>query len=121
MQIIQMLLIGITAGVMAGLFGIGGGIVLVPILVLLMKFPQQTANGTSLVALLLPVGLFGVIEYYKAGKIGPTHIRFGLLIAVGMFLGTYIGSLVAVGLSPTFLRRGFAGFMGAVAIKMWLS
>ena len=120
LQIIQMLVVGVIAGIMSGLFGIGGGVILVPFLVLFMKYPQQTANGTSLVALLLPVGLLGVIEYYRAGKIESTHIRYGLLIAVGMFAGTYLGSLISIGLPPGVLRKGFAGFMAAVAVKMCL-
>jgi uncharacterized membrane protein YfcA len=121
MQIIYVLIIGVCAGIMSGLFGIGGGIILVPFLVLVMKFPQQTANGTSLVALLLPVGIFGVYEYYKAGKIAPEHIRYGLLIAMGMFVGTYFGSRVAVLLPAATLRKCFAIFTALVSVKIWFT
>ena len=66
--LVYVLLSGIATGVCSGLFGIGGGVILVPILVMLLKFPQQTASGISLIALLLPVGGLGVLEYYRAGK-----------------------------------------------------
>jgi uncharacterized membrane protein YfcA len=120
-QIIYMIMCGVAAGILAGLFGIGGGLVIIPILVFGFGYSQQAASGTSLVALLLPVGFFGVYEYYKAGKISSEHIKLGLIIAVGMFLGTYVGARIAVGLSPTVLRRSFAVFMVLVSIKLWLS
>jgi uncharacterized membrane protein YfcA len=121
MQLIPILFIGVCAGIMSGLFGIGGGIILVPFLVLALGYPQQTASGTSLVALLLPVGIFGVYEYYKAGKIGPEHIRYGLLIAVGMFVGTYFGSRLAVVLPANTLRKMFAVFTAIVSVKIWFT
>ena len=120
-QIAYMVACGVAAGIMAGLFGIGGGIILVPLLVFGFGYTQQTASGTSLVALLLPVGFFGVYEYYKAGKISSEHIKLGLIIAIGMFLGTYIGARIAVGLSPMILRRSFAVFIALVGLKLWFS
>jgi len=119
MQIPLMFIAGTFTGIFAGLFGIGGGVVLVPILVLLFKMPQHSANGTSLVALLLPVGIFGTIEYFKAGKIAAEHIKYGLLISVGLFLGTYLGSRIAILLPEQILRRGFSVLLGLVAIRLW--
>lgn len=119
LQLGSFLITGLVAGISSGIFGIGGGVIIVPILVLLLKLPQYTANGTSLVALLLPVGLLGAIEYYKEGKIGPEHIKFGLLIAVGMFFGTYVGSRVAVSLSPQLLRKAFSVLLVALATRLW--
>jgi len=121
MQLLYVVGIGILAGVLAGLFGIGGGIILVPLLVFGFGYTQQTASGTSLVALLLPVGIFGVVEYYKAGKISAEHIKLGLIIAIGMFLGTFLGARLAVALSPTVLRKSFAVFIALVGVKLWFS
>ncbi|MEI6804958.1 MAG: TSUP family transporter [Myxococcaceae bacterium] len=119
MEAFYMLLTGVFAGISAGVFGIGGGVILVPVLVLLFKYPQVTANGTSLVALLLPVGIFAVLEYYKAGKIDGTHIKLGFLIAIGMFLGTYLGAKLAVNIPVKLLGKMFSVFLMAVALKMF--
>lgn len=110
---------GLLAGVLAGLFGVGGGLILIPFLVLVIGYPQQTANGTSLVALLGPVGILGVMAYYNSGQINGTHIRAGLLIALGMFFGTYFGSKWALQLPELYLRRGFCVFLILTALRMW--
>ena len=120
MNILYYLISGVLAGIFSGLFGIGGGIILIPILMFLFKLPQATANGTSLVALLLPVGILAVWQYYKAGKIGPENIKAGLLIAVGLFIGAYFGARLAIFLPPQLLKKAFAVFLVAVAIRMWL-
>ncbi len=119
LQTTSLIGIGILAGILAGFFGIGGGILIVPFLVLILGFSQHTANGTSLVALLAPVGIFGIIEYYKAGKIGIENIKAGLIIAAGMLAGVYLGSRGALTLSSTVLRKLFAVFLLLVAVKMW--
>src|SRR5438046_10200524 len=80
-------LIGLVGGVVSGLFGVGGAIVIVPALVLLVKLPPHTASGTSLAALLLPVGLLGAVEYYRRGK---GHIPYAALVAAGLFVGAFI-------------------------------
>ena len=118
---ISMLLIGLLAGICSGIFGIGGGVVLIPALVLFFKYPQAMANGTSLVALLLPVGLLGVLEYYKAGRIGAEQIWLGLYIAVGMFFGAYLGARLAVYLPTHILSKLFAAFLSFVAFRMFMS
>ncbi len=115
-----MLLTGLLAGVLSGMFGIGGGLIIVPVLVLLMGFTQHTANATSLVALLLPVGILGVLEYYRAGKLSTEHILFGILIAVGLFAGAFLGAKIATSLTNDMLRKIFAVFIGIVAVRMWL-
>ncbi|PWW82599.1 MULTISPECIES: sulfite exporter TauE/SafE family protein [Prosthecochloris] len=120
MQIAWMLLTGLAAGILSGMFGIGGGLIIVPALVLIMGFTQHTANATSLIALLLPVGLLGVLEYYRAGKITTEHILFGLLIAIGLFAGAFLGAKIATSLSNEVLRKIFAVFVGIVAVRMWL-
>ena len=109
---------GFASGIVSGFFGVGGAIVLIPILVFLFKFPQQTAAGTSLVALLLPVGLLGVMEYYRAGKIDAQNIRMGLLIAIGIFFGAFFGARFSLSLPETAVRIAFAGLLVFAAFRM---
>ena len=110
--------IGAMAGLLSGMFGIGGGIVLVPALVFFFKFPQHTASGTSLAAMLLPVGALGVWQYFQAGKISTENLRYGAWIALGMFGGAYLGSKIAVGLDVRWLQRLFAALLTIAAIRL---
>jgi uncharacterized protein len=110
-----LLVIGVITGVMAGLFGIGGGIVVIPALVLIMGFSQQTAQGTSLAMMLPPIGLIAAYNYYKAGHV---DIRFALILAIAFIIGSYFGSKLAVNLPQTLLKKIFAVFLLLVAIRM---
>lgn len=110
------LLIGLGAGVLSGIFGIGGGVLIVPALIYMARFTPIQATGTSLGALLLPVGLLGAMEYYRNGNL---NIRASLLIALGLFLGAWFGARFAQGLSPMVLRRAFAVFIALMAIRLW--
>jgi uncharacterized membrane protein YfcA len=110
-----------VAGICSGVFGIGGGIVLIPLLVFILGLSQHAANGTSLVALLLPVGALGVLAYYQAGKISVEHIKSGLVIALGIFLGTYLGARFSVSLSEGVLRKAFAVFLIVIGVQLWVS
>jgi uncharacterized membrane protein YfcA len=121
MQLPYFIVIGLCAGVLAGLFGVGGGLVVIPLLVFLAGFTQQQAAGTSLVALLAPVGAAGVYAFYQAGKINSTHIKAGLLISLGMFIGSYFGARIALAMSDLLLRRCFCVFIVVVAAKFWLT
>ncbi len=116
---IGFILLGAFAGICSGLFGIGGGIVLVPGLVFLMNFAPTAASGTSLAAMLLPVGALGVWQYYSAGKIGPEHLRFGGWIALGMFLGAWLGARIAVNLPLAWLQRLFALLLVFAAFRLF--
>jgi uncharacterized protein len=109
--------IGLAAGILAGLFGIGGGILIVPALVLLGGMSIQTATGTSLGALLLPVGLLGAVVYYREGHL---DVRAALLLSLGMFAGAYLGATLSQTLKATVLSRLFAVFLAAVAVRMWI-
>ncbi len=111
------IVIGVAAGVLAGLFGIGGGILIVPALMYFGGLPIKTATGTSLMALLLPVGLLGAIAYWQAGHI---EIRSGLLVAVGLFIGAWFGAKLALAAPPSVLQRLFAVFLVVVAVRMFL-
>jgi uncharacterized membrane protein YfcA len=110
------LLLGGVAGVLSGLFGIGGGVVIVAALVGWFKMPMHQATGTSLAALLLPVGLLGAREYWKAGHVDA---RAALLIALGLTFGVWAGARYAQGVAPAALQRGFAVFLGVMAVRMW--
>jgi hypothetical protein len=116
-MILTYLLIGAVAGVMAGIFGIGGGIVIVPALLFFAKLPLKTAVGTSLAALLLPVGALGVWTYWRGGHV---ETRGALLIAAGLLVGIYAGSLFAQSLSDVAMRRAFALLLAGVALDLWL-
>ena len=112
---------GLFAGTLAGIFGVGGGLIIVPILIFILNFNTSAATATSLVALLAPVGIGGVYAYYQAGRIDMTHIKAGLLISVGMFVGSYLGARFALSYSDLILKRAFAVFLMLVAARFWMS
>ncbi len=113
--ILILLLIGLMAGVLSGLIGIGGGIIIVPALVYFIGFSQRTAQGTSLAILLLPVGLLGVIQFYKAGYV---DVKVTAVIALAFFIGSYFGSRIALTISQEVLRKCFAVLLIIIAVKM---
>lgn len=110
--------IGFSAGILSGLFGIGGGVVIVPALILLARLTPITATGTSLAALLLPVGALGAWEYYKRGHL---NVPAALFIALGLLFGAWLGARLAQQLSPVQLKRAFAVFLVLVAGRIWFS
>lgn len=114
----RFLAIGLAAGVLSGLFGIGGGVVIVPALVLLTAMQPQTATGTSLAALLLPVGAFGVWHYYRHGAL---DLRAAMWIAAGLLAGAWLGANLALRLPARDLQRAFALFLLLAAAQMWRS
>lgn len=118
LEIVKMLALGLAAGVLSGLFGIGGGLVIVPALAVLFGFPIKTAVGTSLFALLLPTGLLGVIEYWRTGNLRPVA---GLCIALGLFIGAYFGARVASSVSQTGVKRLYAVFLLVIAVYFLIS
>ena len=102
---IGFLILGVAAGILSGLFGIGGGIVMVPSLIVFFGMDILDANATSLAAMLLPVGVLGVIAYYKAGLI---NVRDSLWIALGLFLGSFAGGEFAMTISESSLAKLYA-------------
>lgn len=112
--------IGLIAGVCSGLFGVGGGAIIIPALVLILGIPQQEANATSLVALLLPVGILALWKYYKSGFLNSTHFKGGLFIALGLLFGALVGALFATKMDPIILRKSFAVFLIVIAIRMFI-
>ncbi len=111
-------LIGLTAGVVSGLFGVGGAILIIPGLVLLLGLSQHTAQGTSLAALLLPVGFLGALEYYRRGEV---NIPYAAIIAIGLFLGAFVGAKLAGAMGDLALRRAFGVFLLLVSARLLLS
>ncbi len=91
-EIIQLLVIGLVAGIAGGLFGIGGGAIMVPAMVLLMGMDQKFATGTSIAAQILPIGVLGAIVYQRNGNL---NVRDAVLIAAGLLVGNLFGALFA--------------------------
>jgi len=113
--IIIIVAIGIVAGMLSGLVGIGGGIIIVPALIYLVGFTQKNAQGTSLAILLLPIGIFAVLQYYRQG-----HIDFKVvaILSAGFLAGGYLGSKIALDLPEDTIRKIFAVMMILIAVKM---
>ena len=113
--IIILLILGIAAGMLSGLVGVGGGIIIVPGLVFFLAFSQKMAQGTSLGILLLPLGILGVIQYYKKGYV---DLKVLAVISVAFLVGNYFGSKLALSLSQETLKKIFAAFLIVVAVKI---
>ena len=115
MQSLGLVLVGVLAGILAGMFGIGGGLVIVPALAIIYGMRQHAAVGTSLGALLLPVGALSAWVYWKNGNL---NIGYSLLLAVGLVLGAYLGARLVEPVSDLALRRMFGVFLLVVSVKM---
>lgn len=113
---IVILLIGLCAGILVGLLGIGGGVVLVPALVHLLHMDQHAAQGTSLFVLLPPIGLGALLEYRKKGAV---DFRAGVYCAIGMVIGGYLGGRIAVPMPSRMLTQFFGGFLMLSALLLW--
>ena len=114
----MMLLIGLLVGGVSGVVGIGGGVLFVPALVWLAGMSQHKAQGTSLGALLAPVGIFAFMEYYRNGN---ADLKVALLLAVGFLIGGYFGAVGAQHIPDLWLRRIFAVTLIAVGGELLFS
>ncbi|HEY9683433.1 MAG TPA: sulfite exporter TauE/SafE family protein [Oculatellaceae cyanobacterium] len=112
------IILGLAAGFTSGLIGIGGGIILVPAMVMLLGYTQHQAQGTSLAILVPPVGLLAAYSYFKDGYV---DIKVALLIAAGFFIGSLLGAKVSLGIPEVMLRRIFAAFLAIISVKMFLT
>lgn len=117
MQVVVGGLIGLGSGVLSGIFGIGGGIVIVPSLILLLGMSVRQAVGTSLAALLLPVGILGVFEYVRAGQV---DVRLAAVLALGLLVGVYVGARIGLGLPAELVQRAFGVMLILVGIRLAL-
>ena len=113
--IIILLIIGLLTGILGGLVGVGGGIILVPALVFFLGFSQLDAQGTSLALIMFPVGILGVIQYYKEGHV---DFKIVILLAIGFVLGSFLGSKISLNINQQIVRKIFACLMIFIAIKM---
>jgi hypothetical protein len=115
--ILSLILIGILAGVLSGLVGVGGGIIMVPLLVMFFGFNQHQAQGTSLAVLAVPVTAVAVFNYYKEGQI---NVKYAAIIAVFFVVGSIFGSKFALTLDQKMLKKIFAVVLLVIAGKMLL-
>ncbi|HEX4886411.1 MAG TPA: sulfite exporter TauE/SafE family protein [Luteibaculaceae bacterium] len=116
--IIILVCIGLLAGVLSGFVGVGGGVVIVPALAFFLGLSQHEAQGTSLALLMTPVGLFAVMNYYKAGNV---NIVYALTIAVGFVVGAFFGSKLSLKLPEDTVKKVFGLFMLIMSLKLIFS
>jgi hypothetical protein len=107
--------LGLAAGVASGLFGIGGGVLIVPALLFLFGCREAEAMATSLAALVPPVGLLGALEHYRAGNV---NLPFAAVIAAGLFLGAWFGAKFGLGIAPASLHRMYGVLLLAVGARL---
>lgn len=112
---IILILIGLSAGILSGVFGIGGGVIIVPALIYILGFSQHRAVGTSLAILLPPVGLAAVIEYYRNNNL---DIKAAIIVALGLFIGAWFGAKIAHLMSGPILRLAFGIFVLSIGISL---
>ncbi len=115
-QIIITGLIGLAAGVLSGLLGLGGAIVIIPALVMLLGFSQQMAQGTTLIMMVLPVGALAAWQYYQQGFV---DIKTALVLAAMFFIGGYFGAKLATHIPQEIMKKSFAVVLVLIAVKIW--
>ena len=115
--VIILIIIGCLAGFLSGFIGIGGGLIIIPLLVFLLGISQHNAQGTSLAIMLPPIGVLAAINYHRAGLI---NWEFALIIAIAFIIGGYFGSKYAIALQPQLIKKVFGILMLIVALKMIL-
>ena len=117
-HLIILIVVGILSGMLAGIFGVGGAIIVIPALVFILGFSQHDAQGTSLAFMLPPVGILATWNYWKAGHV---NWKIALILSLTFVVGSYLGSHFSINLSDKLLRRLFGVLMILVAIKMIFS
>lgn len=114
-SIIILLSVGLSAGYLSGLVGIGGGLVIVPVLVIALSYSQQLAQGTTLFMFLFPIGILGVMQYYKSGNV---DWKAAALIALPFIIGSYYGSKTALTIDQALLKKIFGSFIVLIGLKL---
>lgn len=117
-HLIILIVIGILSGLLAGVFGIGGAIIVIPALVFILGLSQHEAQGTSLAFMLPPVGIMATWNYWKGGHV---NWKFALILSLTFVVGAYLGSLYSANLSERMLRKAFGVLILIVAVKMIFS
>ncbi len=115
-QVILFAILGLVAGTISGVVGIGGGVIIVPALLFLFGFTQQQAQGTTLALLIPPIGFLAAYTYYKAGFV---DFKAAIFICLGFFIGGLIGSKIAVNLSNEVLQKIFGTLMIVIGLYMF--
>jgi hypothetical protein len=118
MNIILYILLGLLTGVFGGMFGLGGGVVIIPALVFLFGLSQHQAQGTTLALLVPPIGLLAAWQYYKQGYV---DLKIAAFVCLGFFFGGLLGAKLVVGLPEPLLRRLFGVALLMISIKMILA
>ena len=116
--VIILIIIGLLAGLLSGLVGVGGGILIIPLLIMFLGFTQHQAQGTALFAMLPPIGILAAMNYYKQGFV---KWEYAVVIALAFVAGGYLGSKISLSLSPQMIRRLFGVVMLIGAIKLIFS
>jgi uncharacterized membrane protein YfcA len=116
MKVAAFLTLGLAAGIVGGMFGIGGGLVIVPALLYLFNFKQLEAIGTSSAAQVPPATLLAAVEYYREGYV---DLRAAALIAAGLFVGNFFGPRIMISLDPATAKRAYAVFLLVMSLR-WL-
>lgn len=116
MNIVVLLIIGLVAGILGGLLGIGGAVVIIPALVLALGYSQLEAQGTTLLMLVMPVGLIGAWYYYKGGYV---DVKAAFVLGATFFIGSYVGARFAPHISADILKKAFAIMLVIIALKMF--
>lgn len=114
-EILILVCIGLAAGAFSGMFGIGGGLVMVPAMVFFLAMSQHSAQGTSLGVLVIPVAAMAAYNYYQQGEL---NVKYALIIALTFMIGGYFGSKISLGMSQLMLKRIFGVVMLIMAIKL---
>ena len=112
---IILIVIGLLAGILSGLVGVGGGILMIPLLIIFLGLTQHEAQGTALFAMLPPIGILAAINYYKEGFV---KWEYAIVIAFTFVIGGYLGSKLSLSLTPQMVRRIFGIIMLLGAIKL---
>ena len=118
MNLVSYTLLGIVAGILAGMFGIGGGSILIPALVFLFGLSQHQAQGTTLAILVPPIGLLAAMRYYYSGNV---KLDMAAFICIGFFLGGLLGAHLVQGLPSIVLKRLFGIYLAFIAVRMILA
>lgn len=114
-EIFTLLVIGLAAGILSGMVGVGGGIIVVPALVYFLGFSQHSAQGTVLFMFLLPIGILGVMNYYKAGYI---DWRVACIMGMSFFIGSFLGSKLAISIDAPTVKKIFGVVVFFISLKM---
>lgn len=114
--LIGLLILGVVTGYISGLIGIGGGLVVVPALVLIFGFSQYEAQGTSLTMMIPPIGILAVINYYKSGYV---DLKIAAILCIGFIVGSFLGSKMAISIPQDVLKKVMGVLLILVSLKLF--